>query len=122
MDTKYQRPFLRFLVFLLAVTSVTFTAVAQTDTEKGPKLQNPINVAYVKKHLRKAQPRLVFNRDIEKRLKQQLKTDPVVQNMYKAIQREAAAIPGETLLERKQIGRRLERKRGVEGKRVSGRI
>ncbi len=107
MDTKTQRSILRLFIFLLSFAAVTFTVDAQTDEEGSPKLENPISVAYVKKHLRKAQPRLVFNRDIEKRLRQQLKTDPVVQNMYKAIQRDAAAIPNEPLLERKQIGRRL---------------
>src|SRR5690606_1031307 len=107
MDIKTQHSVRRLFVFLLSFASVTFTVDAQTTIEDSPKLQNPINVAYVKKHLRKAQPRLVFNRDIEKRLKQQLKIDPVIRNMYKAIQRDAAAIPGEPLLERKQIGRRL---------------
>lgn len=107
MDTKTQRSILRLFIFLLSFAAVTFTVDAQTDEEGSPKLENPISVAYVKKHLRKAQPRLVFNRDIEKWLRQQLKTDPVVQNMYKAIQRDAEAIPNEPLLERKQIGRRL---------------
>jgi len=107
MDIKTQRPVLRLFIFLLSFASISLTVDAQTDTEDGPKLQNPIDVAYVKKHLRKAQPRLVLNRDIEKRLRQQLKTDPVVQNMYKAIQRDAAAIPSQPLLEHKKIGRRL---------------
>ncbi|MGV3761500.1 heparinase II/III domain-containing protein [Parapedobacter sp.] len=107
MDTKTQRPVYRLFFFLLLFASVSFTTDAQTGTEDGPKLQNPIDVRYVKRHLRKAQPRLVLNRDIEKRLKQQLKTDPVIQNMYKAIKHDASAIPDEPLLERKKIGRRL---------------
>ncbi|MEC3879965.1 heparinase II/III domain-containing protein [Parapedobacter sp. 10938] len=107
MNAKTQRAVSRLLIFLLSFASATVTVNAQTDNGDGPKLQNPINVAYVKKNLRKAQPRLVFNRDIEKRLRQQLKTDSVIQNMYKAIQRDAAAIPSEPLLERKKIGRRL---------------
>lgn len=102
-----QRALLRVFVFLLSVATLTGTVDAQTDAEYNPKLQNPISAAYLKRHLRKAQPRLVLNRDIEKQLKQQLKVNPVVQNMYKAIQRDATAILSESLLERKQIGRRL---------------
>ena len=102
------RPFVyQLVIFLLSFTFLTATVDAQTPVADGPKLQNPIDVTYLKKHLRKAQPRLVLNRDIDKRLRQQLKTDPVVQNLYKAIQRDAAAIPNEPLLERKKIGRRL---------------
>jgi len=107
MDTPARPLVYRLFLFFLSFAAITITVDAQTDVEISPKLQNPINVAYVKKHLRKAQPRLVLNRDIEKRLRQQLKTDPVVQNLYKAIQRDAAAIPGEPLLEHKKIGRRL---------------
>lgn len=107
MNTKTNRFSSFFLLLTMLFLLAMPTAHAQTPADKGPKLQNPIDVAYVKKHLRKAQPRLVLNRDIEKRLRQQLKTDPVVQNTYKAIQRDAAAIPGEPLLEHKKIGRRL---------------
>src|SRR5690606_24481084 len=46
-------------------------------------------------------------RDIEKRLKQQLKVNPVVRNMYKAVKRDAEAVLGEPLLERKKTGWRL---------------
>ncbi len=66
-----------------------------------------MNTAYLKKKLRKAKPRLVLNSPIEKQLRLKLKTDPVVQNLYKAIQRDATAIVGLPLLERQQIGRRL---------------
>src|SRR5690606_8009538 len=107
MDTKTQRSILRLFIFLLSFAAVTFTVDAQTDEEGSPKLENPISVAYGKKHLRNAQHRQGCNRNIEKRHRQQLKTDHVLQNMYKAIQRDAEAIPNEPLLERKQIGRRL---------------
>lgn len=72
-----------------------------------PKLENPITVQYLKKHLRKSQPRLVLNSKTEKILKKKLKTDPVVQNMYKAIQLNASQIQTKPLLERIKIGRRL---------------
>ncbi|MGK6350385.1 heparinase II/III domain-containing protein [Parapedobacter sp. DT-150] len=107
MDTKTKR----FGLYLFIYASVCIIAVptseAQTPAGSSPKLQNPITVAYLKKHLYKSKPRLVLNGDIEKQLKQKLDTDPITQNLYKAIQRDAAAIRDEPLLERKQIGRRL---------------
>ena len=75
--------------------------------EEIPKLQNPMSVQYLKKNLQKSQPRLVLNSKIEKNLKKKLETDPVVQNMYKAIQLNAAEIQKKPLLERIMIGRRL---------------
>ncbi len=72
-----------------------------------PKLENPISIQYLKKNLRKSQPRLVLNSGIEKDLKKKVKSDPVVKNMYEAVKLNAAGIYGEPLLERKLQGRRL---------------
>jgi len=72
-----------------------------------PRLQNPISVEYLKKNLRKSMPRLVLNSTIERNLKRKLKTDPVVKNMYKAIQLNAVEVQKQPLLERIKIGRRL---------------
>ena len=66
-----------------------------------------MSAEYLKKNLLKSQPRLVLNADLEKLVKAKLKSDPVIQNMYKAIQMNAAAIQGKPLLERKLEGRRL---------------
>ena len=71
------------------------------------KLENPMDVEYLKKTLRKNSPRLILTPTIEKQLKKKLKTDPVVQNVYKAIQRNAEQIQAQPLLERKVVGRRL---------------
>jgi hypothetical protein len=49
------------------------------------KLENPFSVAYLKKNLSKQSPRLVLNKKIEQNLKNKLKTDPVIQNIYKGI-------------------------------------
>jgi hypothetical protein len=75
--------------------------------EEPQKLYNPISAEYLKKNLRKSQPRLVLNSDLEKQVKAKLKTDPVIQNMYKAIQANATEIQKKPLLERKLEGRRL---------------
>lgn len=91
-----------WMVFILA--GGRLTANGQSEI---PLLDNPVSVEYLKKNLRKSQPRLVLNQTIERSLKASLKTDPVLQNVYQAIQKNAAGIYDLPLLERKQIGRRL---------------
>jgi len=88
--------------------SMPVSGMAQ-DSERGdiPKLDNPMTTSYLKKNLRKSQPRLVLNRSTEQVLKQKLKTDPVTQNMYKAIKLNSEKVLDQPLLERIQIGRRL---------------
>lgn len=72
-----------------------------------PPLQNPMSVQYLKKNLLKTQPRLVLNASTENQLRKKLKSDPVVRNMYTAIQLNAAEIQKQPLLERVMEGRRL---------------
>lgn len=95
---------INLLISLFCLT-ILFPGYAQ-ETEI-PKLNNPISVEYLKKNLHKSQPRLVLNSAIENSLKKKLKTDPVVQNMYKAIQLNAKSIFEKPFLERKLEGRRL---------------
>lgn len=89
------------IIFILAI----FPALAQE--EEIPKLDNPMSVTYLQKNLRKSSPRLVFDKPILNDLKRDIKTDPVLQNMYTAIQKNAEAIFEEPLLERVMEGRRL---------------
>jgi hypothetical protein len=104
---------LNFLISLMCIFAliVSFAQAGMNPSSSGdddiPKLDNPMSVQYLKKNLRKSQPRLVLNAATERNLRNKLKTDPVVQNMYKAIQLNAAEIQNEPLLERIQIGRRL---------------
>lgn len=72
-----------------------------------PKLDNPMSVQYLRKNLLKSQPRLVLNAANEKVLKNKLKSDPVIQNMYQAIKLNVNKIMEKPLLERKLEGRRL---------------
>ncbi len=102
---KSQMQFLFSIACLMLFLS--FNAVVIAADEELPQLENPISVKYLKSHLRKSQPRLVLNAKIEKELKKKLKSDPVVQNMYKAIQLNAAEIVQKPYLERIKIGRRL---------------
>jgi hypothetical protein len=94
-------------IFALTTTFAHAGMNSSSGDEDIPKLENPMSVQYLKKNLRKSQPRLVLNAQTEKNLRNELKTDPVVQNMYKAIQLNAAEIQNEPLLERIQTGRRL---------------
>ena len=99
-------------ILLSIVLAITFLSIdtslfAHVIDDNIPKLDNPMSVEYLKKNLRKSQPRLVLNSKIEKDLRKKLKTDPVVQNMYKAIQLNATEVQKKPLLERKKIGRRL---------------
>ena len=102
---KTQFNYLFSLLCMLLTLSIT--PVVSADEHEPKKLDNPISVKYLKKNLRKSQPRLVLNSKIEKHLKKQLKTDPVVQNMYKAIQLNAEEIFEKPLLTRNVVGRRL---------------
>ncbi len=106
---------INYLLSLLCILLIV-PFIAQADVndpsskapeEEIPKLQNPMSVQYLKKNLRKSLPRLVLNSKTEKILKKKLKSDPVVQNMYKAIQLNASQIQTKPLLERIIIGRRL---------------
>lgn len=97
--------------FLLPVYSIATpkpiihrSKVADRDTVK---LDNPLSVQYLKKHLRKSSPRLILTPTIEKQLNDELKTDPVVQHVYKAIKLNARKIMGDSLLKYQKVGRRL---------------
>ena len=93
------------LAFSPNVGEATTTALPGNDDP--PKLENPMDVAYLKKNLRKSSPRMILTPAAEKQLKKKLKTDPVVQNVYAAIRLNARQIQNEPLLERIMEGRRL---------------
>ncbi|MBN3580962.1 heparinase II/III family protein [Algoriphagus aestuarii] len=95
------------LILLLFFTLALFPALAQE--QEIPKLDNPMSVSYLQKNLRKSSPRLVFDQPILKELKKNINTDPVLQNMYASIQKNAESILEEPLLERVMEGRRLLR-------------
>ena len=93
------------LLVTLLCLAIAWPTLAQEDDAQ--KLNNPISVQYLKKNLRKSQPRLVLNSKIKSDLKKKVKSDPVVANMYKAVKLNADGIYGEPLLERVVVGRRL---------------
>ncbi len=77
---------------------VLFVLLSYTVALKGQeqqveyRLANPVSVQYLKKNLRKTQPRLVLNAANEKILLEKLKTDPVIQNIYRAIKYNAEQV------------------------------
>lgn len=94
-----------YLITLVLSLAIVFPALAQENSI--PMLDNPMSVKYLKKNLRKSQPRLVFNAAILKEVQKNMKTDPVLQSMYKAIQKNTESIFDKPLLERVVVGRRL---------------
>lgn len=62
---------------------LSFSLPAQEKTEY--RLQNPVSTNWLKKNLQKQTPRLVLNAETEKNLRAKLKTDVLVQNIYKTI-------------------------------------
>lgn len=73
----------------------------------GQKLENPITVSYLKKHLVKKSPKLILTPQIEKNLIQKLKSDSKVQIYYQYLKNESARILDEPLLKRELEGFRL---------------
>lgn len=79
-------------ILFIAVIFVFLIISVKGQQTQDQKLENPITVDYLKKHLTKQSPRLVLNKKIEKNLKQKLKTDPVIQNVYKTIKLKAEQV------------------------------
>ncbi len=81
------------LLFSLTFGSSNLCAQTLDNHETQPlKLENPMSVAYLKKNLNEQSPRLVLNKKIEKDLREKLKTDAVVQNVYEAIKLNAESV------------------------------
>jgi hypothetical protein len=77
------------------------------ETVIGQKLENPITVSYLKKHLVKASPKLILTPQIERNLKSRLKSDPKIQTYYQYLKKESERILEEPLLKRELEGFRL---------------
>lgn len=95
------------LLMVLLPVSISRAETSESGKDDIPKLQNPISVRYLKTNLRKSKPRLVLNTELVKMLQSRIKSDPVVRNMYKAIQLNAVSIREKPFLEREMEGRRL---------------
>lgn len=99
-------------IILLAFINLIFVSkmqgqIREKSNEGIVKLENPITVQYIKSNLKKTTPRLILTPAIEKNLKKEIKTDPLVKNYYEAIKLNAADILTKPLLTRTLVGRRL---------------
>lgn len=81
----FNKTMFMFLVSLLIFLIIEPSVIAQ-------HLENPISVTYLQENLSKESPRLVLNKKSEVNLIKKLKTDPVVQNVYKAIKLNAEGV------------------------------
>lgn len=101
------------LLAFLMVGKQTF-AQSTDNHSQSYQLDNPISVEYLRKNLRKSEPRLILNSSLEKNLEDKLKTDPLIQNIYQSIKYNAGlvlekdlitvAIPDNPNSQRNQLG------------------
>lgn len=74
------------------IVVLCLTNYLQSQDKTEYKLQNPVTVQWLKKNLKKQSPRLVLNKETEKNLREKLKSDPLVQNIYKTIKYNAGEV------------------------------
>ena len=97
------------LALVMPLSSIATDHPSNPENDDPVKLENPMDVTYLKKKLRKGSPRLILTPTIEKQLKKDLKSDEVVKNVYEAVKLNAEEIQKQPLLEREMEGRRLLR-------------
>lgn len=98
------RPDLLSSVFLLVVLG---SSSIFGDDANMPKLEDSMSLDFLQKNLRPQQPRLGLTPEVEANLRARLESDPVVQSVYRTIQRDATKVLDEPLLTRTKIGKRL---------------
>ena len=86
---KFLKPAL--LLTFLFLYSCKGDAIKENANEETP-LSNPFTSSFLTNNLREDLPRLVLNEEIDQVLRTKLKTDPVVQNIYEAIKRNAEQV------------------------------
>ena len=94
-------------ILILFCAFFFFFNKGKTEEKKEFKLENPVTTSWLKAHLSKQSPRLILSPEIEKNLKAKLKTDPLVRNYYRYLQKEAGLILQKPLLKRELEGFRL---------------
>ena len=100
-----------FVSFLVGLSgpycSFGVTVHGLKDDRDTNVLENPFTVDYLQSALRKESPRLVLTPETSTVLKQKVKSDPVVRNVYQVFKLNAERIQSQPLLERIMTGRRL---------------
>lgn len=92
--------------FLLPITIACMLSAHLVGAERWnkvvPKLQNPFSVEYLKTQLETTKPRLIYNPRIVEQLKGRIQTDPVIGNLYRAVQLDARSILSKPVIKRHQ--------------------
>ena len=96
-----------FLLLCLSIIVRGDVASQSAPVEEAYVLKNPVDVAYLQRHLKEDRPRLIMTPERVQQLREKLASDPVIQNMYEAIKLNAEEILTKPLLERDVVGRRL---------------
>lgn len=96
-----------FLAHLAILSCLSVSVFGNPQEKEGYALENPVTVNWLKAHLSKQSPKLILTPEIEKTIRQKLKSDPLVQNFHQYLQKEAAKILTKPLLKRELEGFRL---------------
>lgn len=70
-------------------------------------LHDSMDAAFLRKNLRKELPRLILTPTLEKQLRKQVNTNPVVRNIYRSLKQNAAEIMKQPFLTYHKTGKRL---------------
>ncbi len=76
------------------------TVFAQEKDQDIPKLQNPFTVSYLQKNLSHSKPRMIYNEEIVKDVRDKIRTNSVIANLYQAVCNEAYEILDMPVIER----------------------
>ena len=104
---KIAKPILPLLIIIAMLWNPLFAVQADFLSMDTVKLENPITVNYLKRHLKKSGPKLALTPALERNLKRKIKSDPLVRNYYNALKANADDVLTMPVLTRNVIGRRL---------------
>ena len=104
---KIAKPILPLLIIIAMLWNPLFAVQADFLSMDTVKLENPITVNYLKRHLKKSGPKLALTPALERNLKRKIKSDPLVRNYYNALKANADDVITMPVLTRNVIGRRL---------------
>ena len=92
---------INLLTALLAIIQVV-PVVGQIKDPGMPKLQNPFSASYIRENLSGSKPRMIYNEKILTNLKEKIRSDAIIGNLYAAIRLNAFAVMDKPVIERIQ--------------------
>ncbi len=95
------KPFIAVLILnLILLTTSVNTAFSTEKEKKIPLLKNPFSETFIMKNLKRSKPRMIYNEEIVGILKEKIKSDSVIKNLYIALRQEAFHILDTPLIQR----------------------